>query len=351
MKQLLKVRVGSHAFSTNIETSDEDFFEVHQCSNDEIFGFNYRDELQFTKDHKSFELKKFLELLLKANPTTLEMLFSDERNIIYKDPSLNWLFENKEMFVTKQSLQTFGNYAISQIQKATALDKKANWEKERIVRKDILDFCFVNIENGKSKSIKQFLFNKGYKQSDIGLSSIPHMKNTYYMFLPKNYFDDFKSNFKGIVKNPDNSNMLSLSSIPKDSISIGLLYFNLESYQSHCKDYKEYKEWLSKRNTQRYTWDQGKISYDLKNIMHCRRLLNVALEITEKGTFTVLRPEAKDLIEIRRSNVKIEEVMRNLENDKNKILESFKSSRLPERVDQKLIEDYLIKMRNNYEKD
>ena len=96
MKQLLKVKVGSHAFGTNIETSDEDFLEVHQCSNEETLGFNYKDELQFTKDHKSFELKKFLWLLIKANPNCLEMLFSDESNIIYKDPSLNWLFENRD---------------------------------------------------------------------------------------------------------------------------------------------------------------------------------------------------------------------------------------------------------------
>ena len=43
MKQLLKVKVGSHAFGTNIETSDEDFLEVHQCSNEETLGFNYKD--------------------------------------------------------------------------------------------------------------------------------------------------------------------------------------------------------------------------------------------------------------------------------------------------------------------
>lgn len=80
--------------------------------------------------------------------------------------------------------------------------------------------------------------------------------------------------------------------------------------------------------------------------MHCRRLLNVALEIAEKGTFTVLRPEAKDLIEIRRGNIEIEDIMKGLENDKNKILEYFKSSKLSETVDQKLIENYLIEMRN-----
>jgi hypothetical protein len=79
--------------------------------------------------------------------------------------------------------------------------------------------------------------------------------------------------------------------------------------------------------------------------MHCRRLLNVALEIAEKGTFTVLRPEAKDLIEIRRGNIKIEDIMKGLEDDKNKILKFFEFSKLPEKIDQKLIEDYLIKMR------
>ena len=47
------------------------------------------------------------------------MLFSDESNIIYKDESLNWLFENKQLFITKQCLQTFGKYAISKIKKSS----------------------------------------------------------------------------------------------------------------------------------------------------------------------------------------------------------------------------------------
>ena len=172
MKQLLKVRVGSHAFGTNIETSDEDFLEVHQCSNEELFGFNYNDELQFTKDHKSFELKKFLWLLIKANPNCLEMLFSDEKNIIHKDPSLNWLFENRDIFITKECLRTFGNYAISQIEKATALDKKANWEKEKTIRKSVIDFCYVLIGEGKSMPLLKWLDKIGYHSLDIGLSSL-----------------------------------------------------------------------------------------------------------------------------------------------------------------------------------
>jgi len=340
MKQLLKVRVGSHAFGTNIETSDEDFLEVHQCSNEETLGFNYKDELQFTKDHKSFELKKFLWLLIKANPNCLEMLFSDESNIIYKDPSLNWLFENRDMFITKECLRTFGNYAISQIEKATALDKKANWEKEKTVRKFVIDFCYVLIDKEKSMPFSKWLDKIGYHSLDIGLSSLnnfPDIYSMYYMFR------------KGGVCTC-NSNDVKLTSIDPNAKHLGYMRFDRNAYSTHCKDFREYTDWLSKRNTQRYTWNQDKISYDLKNIMHCRRLLNVALEIAEEGTFTVLRPEAKDLIEIRRGNVKIEDIMKGLEDDKNKILEYFKTSKLSEKVDQKLIEDYLIKMRNSYEK-
>lgn len=346
MKQLLKVKVGSHAFGTNIETSDEDFLEVHQCSNEETLGFNYKDELQFTKDHKSFELKKFLWLLIKANPNCLEMLFSDESNIIYKDPSLNWLFENRDMFITKECLKTFGNYAISQIEKATALDKKANWEKNRVTRKTPLDFCYVLLEKENTISVTKWfaeLQNHGYVNATpdyIGLSSVNNFPDIYSMYL-------LKEN-GGIIG--ENSNDIQLRNIPKDAKHLGYMRFDRNAYSTSCKDFREYTEWLSKRNTQRYTWDQGKISYDLKNIMHCRRLLNVALEIAEEGTFTVLRPEAKDLIEIRRGNVKIEDIMKGLEDDKNKILEYFKTSKLSEKVDQKLIEDYLIKMRNSYEK-
>jgi hypothetical protein len=45
------------------------------------------------------------------------------------------------------------------------------------------------------------------------------------------------------------SNQLRLSSIPKTK-TIAIVIYN-KRYSQHCKDYKEYQEWIEKRNDSR----------------------------------------------------------------------------------------------------
>ena len=165
------------------------------------------------------------------------------------------------------------------------------------------------------------------------------------MFLPANWELTKHSNYKGIVKNQEKSNQLALSSVEKDATPIGLLYWNLEEYQIYCKEYNSYQEWLSNRNTDRYTWDIKNNMYDMKNIMHCKRLINVVLEIIDTGTFSVFRPEYKELIAIRQGQVNIKELLLSLNNDKNKIKLALEKPILPLTANIKEIENYLINIR------
>lgn len=351
MEQLLKIRVGSHAYGTNIETSDEDYIEVHACSLEELHGFNYREEVVFNKDHKSLELKKFLNLLLKANPNILELLFADESNILFKHECLEPLFKNRQMFITKECFKTFGNYAISQIKKATSLDKKTHWENNRIERKDVLDFCYV-LEEGSEKAtkFKEYLFDLtplGYigrsikiSPNTIGLAKVNNFRDVYSMYYMEQY--------GGVVN--ENSNEVQTRSIPKGSVHLGYLRFDKDAYSTHCKDYKEYKHWLETRNIDRYTWDVKEQVYNMKNLMHCRRLLNVALEIGEQGTFSVFRKEKEELIAIRRGNVNVKLLMEKMESDMEYLKTMLENSNLPEKADEKFVEDLLIKIRNSANK-
>ncbi|MFT5917562.1 MAG: hypothetical protein ACJAWV_000764 [Flammeovirgaceae bacterium] len=66
--------------------------------------------------------------------------------------------------------------------------------------------------------------------------------------------------FSGIVKKA-NSNEVSLSSIPKELQPKTFLYFNKDGYSTYCKKYKEYWDWVGKRNEARYenTMSHGRI--------------------------------------------------------------------------------------------
>jgi hypothetical protein len=61
---------------------------------------------------------------------------------------------------------------------------------------------------------------------------------------------------------------------------------------------------LEKRNVARWTEVKGhNQSIDSKNMLHCQRLLDMAIEIAEGKGIIVRRPNADELLKIRRGEV------------------------------------------------
>ena len=79
------------------------------------------------------------------------------------------------------------------------------------------------------------------------------------------YYGEGKG-FEGVIKGPV-SYEVSLSSIPKNEIQQCILYVNKDGYSTYCKEYREYWDWVEKRNDARFenTQKHGK-NYDSKNI-------------------------------------------------------------------------------------
>lgn len=118
-KPLFLVVRGSHAYGTNIETSDVDYAGVFIQSLDDILGNKYVEQVNDDKnDIVIYEIRRFLELLGKNNPTVLELLNTPEDCIIYKDPVFDMILENRDQFITKVCARSFGGYATTQINKS-----------------------------------------------------------------------------------------------------------------------------------------------------------------------------------------------------------------------------------------
>lgn len=335
MKALLNIMVGSHAYGTNIESSDIDRKMVHQCSNEEVFLFDYRPQLEYDKDTVSFEIKRFLELLVNANPNILELLFTADKFILYKDPLIQPLFERRHMFLTKKCFESFGHYAIAQVKKATAFDKKINWEKDRVSRKDVLDFCYLLKDKENAVHFKKS--SHFSNQSQLGLAKVNNFPDIYSMY--------FIGENGGIVS--EGSNEVQLRSIPKDAQFLCYLRFDRSAYSTHCKDYREYQSWLASRNTSRYTWDLKSHVYDMKNLMHCRRLLDMAIEIGETNDLTIYRSNKDFLLDIRRGNVDVKQLVDDINADQEKLKNLFTTSTLPSKVDMNFINDFLVDLRKS----
>jgi len=381
---LFEAIVGSQAHGTSTPESDIDKAFIYILPKEHLYGTYYIPQLKVNADYTGFEIRRFLELVHSNNPTILELLNTPEDCIITKHPVFDQVVENRDKFLTKICKNSFAGYAKKQITKAKGLDKKQNWEKDksRITRKEILDFCYV-IEGNKSKPLRGFLSGRPYEQLFCGVVNIPNARDMHALYFDEEaamcfsegFSEESKEKrkayltkegrplgfgFKGIVKVGDSdnagiSNQLRLSSIPKlDQLGnalepIAIFTYNKDGYTQHCKDYKEYQEWLENRNETRYVDNkEHNQKYDGKNLMHCKRLLQIAREIAETGSVNIRRPNREELLDIRKGKVELGGLIEWAENEMRELDVAFDNSNLPKEIDGELINQMLIKIRTEF---
>ena len=377
---LYEVISGSIAYGTNIPTSDEDRRYVYILPIDYILSGNIIEQVNDdTNDVVGYEISRFLSLISSANPNLLELLNMPEDCVIYKDPIFDLILDNKNEFLTKKCKNSFAGYSQSQIQKAKGQNKKQNWEKDKVTRKDVLDFVYV-IKGEKSIPWKLWNVDKECKSGKIydekfcGIVNVPNARDLYAVYFDsdgeyafgdrvleerqKEFISIKKGEgkpmgfgYKGLVKsgeglNVAESNQLRLSSIPKGETPICNITYNKDGYTQHCNDYKSYQTWLEQRNESRWVDVQSHgQKIDGKNMMHCMRLIQMSREIAEGKGIVVRRPNAEELISIRRGEVDLQTLIDIVEKEIVEIDKLYEESNLPEKVDSDFINKLITNIR------
>jgi hypothetical protein len=265
------------------------------------------------------------------------MLATPEDCILYKHKLMNLL--KIEDFLSKLCKDSFAGYATTQIKKARGLKKKIvnPLPKEK---KSLLDFCFI-LSGYDTVPVRSWLEQNNLSHEQCGLINIPHSKGIYALF----YDEKNSLNYKGIYKS-EISNEVSVSSIPKGEAIIAHLYFNQEGYSTYCKEYREYWEWIEKRNEDRYNTNQqhGK-NYDSKNMMHTIRLLQTAEQIFKSEKLNIKVTNREELLDIKNGNKEYDELLKMAEDLIISIEKEYVASSLPEYPDKRKSENILIEIR------
>ena len=377
---------GSHAYHLNTETSDMDFGGVFICPREYLFGLRskYIEQVSDERNDVVFhEFGRWIELLLKSNPTALEGLFIPSDCIVGDvHPAVQAVIDRRDMFLSKECFKSFYGYAVSQIRKARGLNKKiVNPVTER---KDILDFCFTFKGQG-SQPVKEFLAEYGLDQRYCGLVGIPNMKDAYGVYYDfAAYFafegidwekglEEGKAPYRELMQDPCRvqeigrrirereffgydgivhpdeilrSNEVRLSSVPQGELPVCRMIYNKDAYSSHCRNYREYQEWVANRNPVRYEGNLGH-NYDAKNVMHCMRLIRMAKELALGQGFNMERTHDREyLLDIRNHRYEYEDVIAQLEREKAEMEAAIESSTLPETVDADAVNRLLVSIRD-----
>ncbi len=335
---LFKCISGSQAYGLALPHSDTDIKGVYVLPKQEFYGLNYTDQVNNeSNDIMYYEIRKFIDLLLKNNPNILELLSTPDDCILHKHPAMDWV--KPEMFLSKLCSQTFGQYAYAQIKKARGLNKKILNPIDK-KRKTILDFCYV-VHGQQSMPAATWLDEQYYRQEECGLVRIDHMRDIYALF----HQSQTAKIFNGIYSD-DKADEVSLSSVPEGLTPKTILHFNKDGYSVYCKEHRQYWEWVSERNDERYenTVSHGK-NYDSKNMMHVFRLLNMAEEIARYKKVNVRRPEREYLLRIRAGDFMYEDLVKQAEEKIQVVDELFKNSDLPEAPEPSIAESLLFHIR------
>ena len=370
---------GSVLYNTNIDTSDTDYGGVYILPNEKLLGLPhfYQDQVSDEKhDTTYYEFNRWVELLMKANPNALESLFAPKDKVIGDvHPAVQLIIDNRDMFLTKECFKSLSGYAYAQIQKCRGLNKKC--VQPVMEKKDVLDFCYTFKGQG-SQPIKDFLKERGLDQKYCGLVNIPNMKDVYgvyYDFAAHIQFEDDANalmayeymqqthghlygeevhkrmlnkqffGYSGIIHPDGSSNEVRLSSIPKGETPLCIMTYNQNGYESHCRKYKEYQEWVEKRNPARYE-SNLKSNYDVKNVAHCVRLLHMGKELAEGKGFNVVRTWDREMIlDIRNHKYEYEEIIEYVEKVFAEMKELAEKCNLPKTADIQKVNDLILKAR------
>lgn len=295
---------GSHAYGTNIETSDLDVRGIAINTADEILSGNcFEQVVNNETDTTIYSLNKIVRLLSNVNPNTIEILgLKPEHYLILSDCGKD-LLNNSHMFLSKVCIHSFGGYANAQLRKLENLtNREIGAEQREKYIKESIDHAMYDLKTRYSdngKGIKVYVDKNEENEFDLFIDA--ELKH-----YPLRDYTGLWSELKSIVSNYDK---------------------------------------LPKRD--RYAIEHNKIS---KHMEHCIRLYFMCLDILLKEEIITYRSEEHDLLmDIRNGNYldsdnkPIKAFYSLVDDMEKKLSEAKEKTHLPDKPDYKKINEFLIK--------
>lgn len=109
---------GSHAYGTNVETSDVDVRGCAANSPSDILGLSsFEQVVNKATDTTVYAFNKLIPLLLNCNPNTIEMLGCKPEHYFCLTDLGRMMIENRHLFLSQRAVSSFGGYANQQLRR------------------------------------------------------------------------------------------------------------------------------------------------------------------------------------------------------------------------------------------
>ena len=299
---------GSHAYGTNVETSDVDIRGVATLRPIELLSNkNFEQVCDSATDTTIYSLNKIVSLLSACNPNTIELLGLKPEHYLYLNDTGRMLLDNKTLFLSKLAIHSFGGYANAQLRRLS--NKVVGSLPQSEQEQHILN----SIEHARFTFPEKYAF---YEDSQIRL-----------------YIDDSESEeFDTEI-----------------FMDVNLTHYPLRDYKGMWAEMnnivKDYAK-LGHRNKNAIARD--KLG---KHMMHLVRLFYMCIDILEKQEIITYREDEHDLLMAIRNNefldadgIPTDEFYKMVDDLEKRMQTAAEKSTLPERPDHNAINNLLAAM-------
>ncbi len=132
---------GSHAYGTDIETSDVDIRGCALNSRSDLLGTtNFEQLVDSATDTTVYSFRKLISLLTSCNPNTIEMLGCRPDHYLMLTDIGREMIDNRKMFLSQRAIDSFGGYATQQLRRlenTLARDRLTQDRKEEHILKSM----------------------------------------------------------------------------------------------------------------------------------------------------------------------------------------------------------------------
>lgn len=306
---------GSHAYGTNVETSDLDIRGCASNSKSEILLGHYFEQVtNEATDTTIYSFNKLISLLLNVNPNTVELLGLNPEHYLKVSKIGQELLDNKCLFLSKKCVHSFGGYAAQQLYRLKMLETHEMGQsqlEEHILK--TLEFMRTDFSNQFSQ-----VPGDGIKLY-IDKSDRPEMETEIFM-------------------------------------DVNLTHYPLRDYcgmwntlQLTAKQYNK----LGKRNA--HAVEHGKMA---KHMMHLVRLYLMCFDILEKKEIITYREKEHDfLMEIRNGkyitedNQVLPEFYEIVDEYEKRLAYAKENTDLPKEPDYKAVNEFVCSVNERIVKD
>ena len=313
---------GSHAYGTNIEGSDIDIRGMAINPTKQIFNLekDFEQIVETNTDTTIYSLNKMVKLLMSCNPNTVEILGCKPEHYLYVNRYGQLLLDNREYFLSKKAIDSFGGYANQQYNRLqhallgngkndemklemlmhslecalTAFNAKHKTTQSNISMRILSDDEYVELINTRYERLKQELLEKlsdDLSALSINVGMTPQERSSKAQSLRDLYFN-----------NNEELEVKRLDALDNRYNAVGdriVLTGNYSDYplgdiQSLLREFHQIKSEygnINKRNTKKDA------PHMAKHMMHLIRLYLMGIDLNTSMTIKTFRDgEEHDLL-------------------------------------------------------